>query len=213
MSTKTTPSTSTAGTGTRATALRAWVLWTAGFLAFPIAGLAGIAAAGRVDGPFAALLGGVATGAVVGLGQALVSSRRLPTVRWTVATATGMGVGLMLGAHAAGYGTTMAQLALMGAVTGTALGLAQAVALPGRTRARWVWALVMPTLWAAGWAISTLVIGASVDNQFTLFGSSGAVTVSALLGVLLHLLLPTAPNPKVTTAVTAQNTTPTGDPS
>ena len=119
----------------------------------------------------------------------------------------------MLGAHVVGYGTTMAQLAVMGAVTGTALGLAQAVALPGRTRARWVWALVMPTLWAAGWAISTLVIGASVDNQFTLFGSSGAVTVSALLGVLLHLLLPTAPNPKVTTAVTAQNTTPTGDPS
>jgi hypothetical protein len=42
-------------------ALRTWLTWTAGFLAFPIAGLAGTAAAGRVDSPVAALLGGAIT--------------------------------------------------------------------------------------------------------------------------------------------------------
>ena len=45
---------------------RTWLLWTAGFVAFPIAGVAGTAAAGRVDSPTAALLGGAVTGLVLG---------------------------------------------------------------------------------------------------------------------------------------------------
>jgi hypothetical protein len=53
------------------------LLWTTGFLAFPLAGLAGTAVAGRVDSPLAALLGGTVTGLVIGAGQALVSHRRL----------------------------------------------------------------------------------------------------------------------------------------
>jgi hypothetical protein len=35
-----------------------WLIWTAGFIAFPIAGLAGRGVAGRVDDPLAALIGG-----------------------------------------------------------------------------------------------------------------------------------------------------------
>ena len=188
--TRTTTSIPASPTVSRSRALRAWLLWTAGFLAFPIAGVAGIAVAGRVDGPLAALVGGLATGAVLGFGQALASSGRLPTMRWTAATALGMGAGLVLGAHAVGYGTTMGELVLMGALTGAVLGSAQTLALPKRARARWIWALAMPALWSSGWAISTLVLGASVDKQFTLFGSSGAATVTALLGILLHLLVP-----------------------
>jgi hypothetical protein len=202
-------------TASRSRARRAWLRWTAGFLAFPLAGVAGIAVAGRVDGPLAALLGGLATGAVLGFGQALVSSRRLPTLRWIAASALGMGAGLLLGAHSVGYGTSMGDLAVMGALTGAVLGTAQAFALPVRARARWAWALVMPALWPAGWAISTLVLGDSVDKQFTLFGSSGAITVTALLGVLLHVLLPppvATTTPAVATAPTSHVTT-NGDPS
>ena len=70
---------------------RTWLLWTAGFLAFPIAGLAGTAAAGRVDSPLAALLGGAVTGLVIGAGQALVSRRRLDPRRWIPATGVGHG--------------------------------------------------------------------------------------------------------------------------
>ena len=55
--------------------LRTWLIWTAGFLAFPLAGLAGTAVAGRVDSPLAALLGGAVAGLVIGAGQALVSRR------------------------------------------------------------------------------------------------------------------------------------------
>ena len=46
----------------RAPFLRTWLLWTAGFLAFPLAGVAGTAVAGRVDSPLAALLGGTSPG-------------------------------------------------------------------------------------------------------------------------------------------------------
>jgi hypothetical protein len=47
----------------------------------------------------------------------------------------------------------------------------------------------MPVVWALGWAATTL-IGVNVDAQFTIVGLSGALTVSALSGLLLHQLLP-----------------------
>ncbi|TCM44853.1 hypothetical protein EV648_1075 [Kribbella sp. VKM Ac-2568] len=171
------------------TFLRTWLIWTAGFLAFPIAGLAGAAVAGRVNDPLAALLGGIVTGIVVGAGQTLVSRKRLDPRRWIPATAIGMGIGLLLGAATVDYGTSLGELALMGALTGVVLGVAQAVALPRHTPMGWAWAVAMPVLWALGWTTTTLG-GISVDNQFTIFGAYGAVTFSALSGLLLHYLLP-----------------------
>jgi hypothetical protein len=173
----------------QSTFLRTWLVWTAGFLVFPVAGLAGTAAAGRVDSPIAALLGGLVAGLVLGAGQALVSRRRLDPSRWIPATAAGMSLGLLLGAFTVGYRTSLTDLAVMGAITGITLGVAQAMALPRRTRARWAWAVLMPALWALGWVVSTLVLTTSVDAQFTIFGLSGAVTFTALSGLLLHRLL------------------------
>ena len=127
--------------------LRTWLTWTAGFLAFPIAGLAGTGVAGRVDSPLAALLGGAVAGLVIGLGQTLASLGRLDIRRWVPATGLGMGLGLLLGAVTVGYGTSLADLALLGALTGLILGPAQALALPRGTRLRWLWAAAMPALW------------------------------------------------------------------
>src|SRR5215218_3968786 len=86
---------------------RSWLLWTAGFLAFPIAGLAGTAVAGRVDDPLAALSGGAVAGLVLGAGQTLASRGRLDIRKWMPATALGMGLGLVLGAVTVGYGTSL----------------------------------------------------------------------------------------------------------
>ena len=169
--------------------LRSWLIWTAGFLAFPVAGLAGAAPVGRVDDPVAALVGGALTGLVLGAGQALASRGRLDPRRWAPATALGMGLGLLLGAVAVDYGTSLADLARMGALTGLALGPAQALALPRRSRHRWAWAAAVPPLWALGWTATTLG-GIAVDEQFTVFGAYGAVTFSVLSGLLLHRLLP-----------------------
>jgi hypothetical protein len=182
----------TAHAGPRASRLRGWLVWTAGFLAFPIAGLAGTGVAGRVDSPLAALLGGAVAGLVIGLGQVLASLGRLDIRRWVAATGTGMGVGLLLGAVTVGYDTSLADLALMGALTGLVLGPAQALALPPGTRRRWLWAAAVPVLWALGWT-ATALGGIAVEEQFTVFGAYGAVTFSALSGLLLLRLLPDHP--------------------
>jgi len=173
----------------RTSRLRFWAGWTVGFLAFPLAGLAGTAVAGRVDDPIAALLGGAVAGLVIGAGQTLVSRRRLDIRTWVPATAVGMGAGLLLGAVVVGYGTSLGDLALMGALTGLVLGPAQALALPRGTRMRWLWAAALPPLWALGWTTTTLG-GIDVGRQWTVFGAYGAVTFSALSGLLLLVLLP-----------------------
>jgi hypothetical protein len=169
--------------------LRTWLTWTAGFLVFPLAGLAGTAVAGRVSSPLAALAGGAVAGLVIGAGQALLSRRRLDPRRWIPASAVGMGIGLLLGAAAVGYRTSLADLAVMGAITGLLLGAAQAAALPSRAHHRMAWAAAMPVLWALGWTATTLG-GIHVEDQFTVYGAYGAITFSALSGVLLHYLLP-----------------------
>jgi hypothetical protein len=172
-----------------------WLIWTAGFIAFPIAGVAGRLVAGRVDSPTAALLAGLVSGVVLGTGQWLASRRRLRPLPWILATALGMGLGLLLGATVVAFRTSLADLAVMGALTGVLLGVAQMLALPAETRRRWCWAVAMPPLWALGWTITTLA-GIPVDEQVTIFGASGAVTFSALSGALLFgLLLPRPTTP------------------
>jgi hypothetical protein len=175
--------------------LRPWLTWTAGFVAFPIAGLAGTAVAGRVDSPAAALVAGLIVGTVIGTVQSLTASGRLHHLRWISATALGTGLGLLVGAVAVDFDTSLADLALMGALTGLVLGVGQALALPAPARARWAWAAALPALWALGWTVTTL-IGYEVDKQVTVFGASGAVVFAALSGALLHVLLPTDPAPK-----------------
>jgi hypothetical protein len=177
-----------ARTPTRHGPLRSWALWTAGFLAFPIAGLAGRAVSGPVDDLVAAVLGGVVTGLVLGAGQYLAARGAVRPARWIPATALGMAVGLAIGAAAVGYRTSLADLALMGVLTGVPLGIAQALALPPTLRRRWLWAVTTPVLWGLGWTVTTLG-GIAVDEQFTIFGAYGAIAFSAFSGLVLHGLI------------------------
>jgi hypothetical protein len=179
---------------TRPMFLRPWLIWTLGFLAFPIGGFAASIVAGRIDSPQAAVIGGAITGLVVGAGQALVSHRRLDWRWWIPATTVGMALGLLLGAAAVDYGSSLSDLAVMGAITGVPLGIAQSIALPRRARLRWAWAAAMPALWALGWTVTT-VAGIAVSEQFPVFGATGALTFAALSGVLLHVVLPTGTAP------------------
>jgi hypothetical protein len=167
--------------------VKAWLLWTAGFLAFPIAGVLATALVGRINDAGSALLGGMVAGAVIGTGQWLVARRLLDAQTWIPATAVAMGIGLLVGAWAVGYGTSLGELALMGFITGIPLGVAQAYLLRGRVANAWVWGAAMPLLWALGWTVTT-VGGIDVDQQFAVFGAYGAITFMALSGVLLDRL-------------------------
>lgn len=172
-------------TAARTRLLRPWLLWTAGFLAFPVAGIAGGLVAGPVDDLLAAAVGGAVTGLVVGAGQSLAGRGVVAPARWIPATTVGMTAGLALGAAAVGYRTGLADLAAMGLLTGLVLGVAQALALPRTLRLRPLWAVTTPLLWALGWTVTTLA-GVDVEARYTIFGSTGAVTFAALSGLVLH---------------------------
>jgi hypothetical protein len=166
---------------------KAWLQWTAGFLAFPIAGIAAEAVTGRIDDARSALLGGLIAGAVIGTGQWLVARNLLDPLAWIPATAAAMGIGLVAGAWVVGYGTSLSELALMGFITGIPLGAAQAWLLRDRVANAWVWGAAMPLLWALGWTVTTAA-GVDVERQYAVFGALGAITFMGLSGVLLDRL-------------------------
>ena len=171
------------------------------FAAFPIGASAARLAVGAVDAPAPALAGGLIAGAVIGLGQALGSSGRLPRTRWTFATSLGMAAGLTAGAAAVDYDTSLGALATMGAITGASVGAAQAAAWGTSLApaARAAWAALIPALWALGWTVTT-AIGVNVDLQWVVFGSAGAIVAAAGFAGGLELL---APAPTTTKAEVA----------
>jgi hypothetical protein len=173
---------------------KAWLLWTAGFVAFIIGGALATAVTGRINDFGSALIGGMIAGAVIGTGQWLVARRLLDAQTWVPATALAMGIGLGVGAWVVGYGTSLGELALMGFITGIPLGAAQAYLLRDRLANAWLWAAAMPILWALGWTVTTAG-GIDVDQQFAVFGAYGAITFMALSGVLLDRLRATTPAP------------------
>jgi hypothetical protein len=171
---------------------KAWLLWTAGFVAFIIGGALATAVVGRINDVASALLGGLVAGAVIGAGQWLVARRLLDPRTWIPATAVAMSIGLAIGAWVVGYGTSLGELALMGFITGIPLGAAQAYLLRDRLANAWVWAAAVPLLWALGWTVTTAG-GIDVDQQFAVFGAYGAITFMALSGILLDRLRAATP--------------------
>jgi hypothetical protein len=155
-------------------------------VAFPLAGYVGWGVGGHVDGVGPALIGGAITGAGIGLVQWLFLRRDLgmsPTP-WIVATSVALAAGLGIGAAVVGYETTPGQLAIMGAISGAAVGIAQGFLLRDRFSLWHVWMVSMPVMYAIGWLV-TESIGIDVANQFTVFGASGSVVFGLLSGLLM----------------------------
>lgn len=172
---------------TSRSALARWGRWLGSFVGFPLAGVTARLVAGNIDSATAAVLGGVAGGVVLGTAQAFIAGvAPKDRVRWIAATGVGLGVGLTAGAATVGYRTDAASLVVMGAISGLAVGFAQAVSIAMRTTDRVLWAVVTPLLWAGGWAITSQVI-VDADRQHAVFGSSGALAVSAVAGILFAL--------------------------
>jgi hypothetical protein len=169
--------------------------WVAVALAFPIAGYVGWKVGGRVDAVDAALVGGALTGAGLGAVQWWAADGALGRpAAWIGASAVGYAVGLAAGAALVGYDTDLGSLAVMGLVSGVALGAAQGLVLAreGRHGLALPWGLAMPVLFGLGWCAST-GIGVNVDDQFTVFGAAGAILFMLLSGLLLARFTPAHP--------------------
>ena len=163
--------------------------WMPTFLGFPVGGSVAMLLTGPVNAPLPALLGGLLAGAAIGGAQWLALRNRLPDAGWWIpATALSHAIGLAAGSALVGYQTGMIQLAVQGAVTGLALGIAQGLVLR-RSLPGWPWwTLAMPFLWALGW-VATTTTGVQVAQQFTNYGALGALAFCLFSGLLLgHLL-------------------------
>jgi hypothetical protein len=154
-------------------------------VAFPLAGYAGWGIGGHVDGVGPALIGGAITGAGIGFVQWLFLRRDLnigPV--WILATSVALAAGLGIGTAVVGYETTPSQLAIMGAISGAAVGIAQGILLRSSFSLWHVWMVAMPVMYAIGWIV-TESVGIDVANQFTVFGASGSVVFGVLSGLLM----------------------------
>jgi hypothetical protein len=166
--------------------------WAALVVAIPIAGYLGWGVSGHIDAPLAALIGGLITGAGIGTAQWLAAREAFGNgPAWIAASAVAYSAGLVVAAATVGYNTDIGSLAAMGAISGLFLGVGQGLVLAqqGRRRFALAWAAAMPVMLALGWTASTL-IGVDVDNQFTVFGASGAIVFTLLSGLLLARLAP-----------------------
>ena len=153
-----------------------------------MAGEIGHLVAGRVDSLSAAVLGGVVTGAGIGAAQWALLRRRGISVRWIPATAVGLGGGIAVGAALVSYRTDVSSLALMGAISGLAVGIAQG-ALLGNAKRMFLWTVATAALWAVGWTVTT-VGGIRVDQQFVVFGAYGAITFAFLQSMIIGAFVP-----------------------
>ena len=166
--------------------------WIVVALAFPVAGLIGWTVSGPVDAPFAALVGGLITGAGLGAAQWWAAKDAFGDApAWITTSAVAYGAGLLVAAAAVGYNTDLGSLVAMGAISGLFLGVGQGLRLvqQGRRRFALAWGAAMPVLLALGWAAST-AIGVDVDEQFTVFGAAGAIVFTLLSGFVLARFSP-----------------------
>lgn len=168
--------------------------WMPTFLGFPVGGLAAKVIVGPIDSVGPALAGGAISGAALGVAQWIGLRRSgLAPEPWVAATAAGMALGLSAGASAVDFGTSTGALAAQGAICGAIVGTAQAAILLHRLgRIAWAWPAALAGLWALGWTI-TASAGIDVEAQYTVFGSSGAVIVTAATSVLAIALANSRP--------------------
>lgn len=163
--------------------------WLVSFAGYPLGGYAAFLLTGRVDSAAPAVAGGFLTGVVLGAIQvwAMGQARPRPT-SWILATAVGLMGGVAAGAALVDYQTDLASLVAQGAVTGAVVGAAQAIVVVPRLGVlALAWPVFLSGTFATGWAVTTS-IGIDVDQQFTIFGSSGAL-VATLLTAVLPLVL------------------------
>ena len=175
--------------------VRTLLRWAPTFAAFPVGGLAAHLFVGPVTTVGAAAVGGLVTGAAIGVAQwwALrpaglsgwaLRPTGLSAARWVVTSALGLAAALAIATAVAGPPATFGAVLVQGAACGLGLGTAQAGVLFGRLGARaLLWPVLLACAWALGWAV-TAAVGVRLEDGWTVFGSTGALVVTAWTAVL-----------------------------
>ena len=162
-------------------------------LAIPIAGLIG----GRISGPRRCSPSRAdrrpdLTGAGLGAAQWFAAKGAFGDgpAAWIATSAVAYGAGLLVAAAAVGYSTDIGSLVAMGAISGLVprRGTRTCPGAAGPQRLALAWA--SRCRFCSRWdGRSSTLIGVDVDNQFTVFGASGAIVFMLLSGLLLGAVL------------------------
>jgi hypothetical protein len=173
--------------------MKSFGLWFLTFLGFPLGGLIAIQVVGTIESPLTGALAGLIAGAAIGGAQWLVLRSNGVAVVWVPLTAIAMAAGTALASEILESGTATRELALQGLIAGGFVGVTQgALLMRIRGPIATAWAVTVPVTWALGWTI-TSSIGVDVERGYAVFGSSGAVTVTIISGLVLHLIFRGAP--------------------
>jgi hypothetical protein len=174
-------------TGTRRFSGKDLAWWCVSFLGFPAGGLVAEAVVGPIDEVWIAVAAGAIAGLAIGAAQWFVLRAIGIDVRWIALTGAGLAIGLGIGVAIFDYGTSVGDLAVLGAVSGLCVGAAQWLILRNHVGASVLWIPGIAAFWALGWTITTSV-GVDVESKWAVFGASGALTVTLLSGGLLWFL-------------------------
>jgi hypothetical protein len=136
----------------------------------------------------AAVLNGVIAGSGIGAAQWALLRHRSVSLTWIPATAVGLGAGLAVGAALVNYRTDITSLAVMGAMCGLAVGIAQGATL-GDAKRTLGWSAATAALWALGWTVTTAG-GIDVSQQWAVFGLYGCLTLAFLQSIILGAFVP-----------------------
>src|SRR4051812_41597011 len=110
--------------------------WLFTIIGFPIGGYLAVKTTGGVEDAASGAAAGLVAGAVIGAAQFLALRDRGFGPAWVVRTALGMSAGLAAAGAITAGDTSVSQLVLTGAISGAAVGAAQATELGTGLRAR-----------------------------------------------------------------------------
>lgn len=161
--------------------------WIVAIVGFPIGGFIGHLIGGPAATLPAALISGLIAGAIIGAGQAGALGLLRPQAMafWAGATAIGLGVALAAVTVVIGQIETLTEAIALGAVSGLAIGAAQAALLMReRVANAWIWVLASGLAWAVGWAV-TSGVGVALEAGWPVYGLSGALVSQVITGVVL----------------------------
>lgn len=172
---------------------RFWLLWFIAFTGFPIGGLLVKLLIGPINTLASAALGGIISGAILGLVQWLVLRGQFPlSIFWVMASSIGMAVGLTLSTALLGSDTGGSVLLWRALITGLCIGIIQALVLRSSLSVpnvqALIWAVTVAFAWTLGWWI-TRSVGVDLGPKWTVFGSTGAWAFQVLTGLAMFLML------------------------
>jgi hypothetical protein len=161
--------------------------WIIAIVGFPIGGFIGHLIAGPAATIPAALISGLIAGAIIGAGQAVALGILRPQALalWAGASALGLGVALAAVTAVIGQIEIQTEAVALGAISGLALGAAQAALLMReRVANAWIWVIATGAAWAVGWAV-TSGVGVALAAGWPVYGLSGALASQVITGVVL----------------------------